>query len=962
MSVIKCKMCGGELNLTEGVSTAECEYCGSVQTIPNLDDEKKLVQFERAERLRKQCEFDKAAGIYETIVADFRQEAEAYWGLVLCKYGIEYVDDPATGKKVPTCHRSSFDSIMEDSDLEQVLENADPAARRVYREEAKQIEEIRKGIIAVSSNEAPYDIFICYKETAENGDRTLDSVLAQDVYDALTDKGYRVFFSRITLEDKLGMEYEPYIFAALNSAKIMLAFGTDYEYFNAVWVKNEWSRFLKLMAKDKDKHLIPCFKGIDAYDMPKEFARLQAQDMGKVGAIQDLLRGVEKLLPRQTEVKTVVQERVVVGGSGDNKIASLLDRGNMALEDGDWDKADSFFEDVLNNDSKNAQAYLGKTLAQERCRTIDAFVRKRKERSLKVSGSTLSLSADNVHINAMAEKYSIPGYVSQEEIRKLYTFTLSYHSDVSERQQQYKDEENYWKNHKLLSRAEQFAVGAVAENLQREKKALFAALTDRVKKAMEAADAERKNVQERYAAHIKEADEKAEKVYNAGVASRDAHYQKLVKTAQETTYVTQLESTAKQLDQLGDYLESKKFAEHCRKRAAEEQAKIDAEKALKAQRAREATQKRLAILKKGARIIAAAVAILAVVLFVVSTFVMPAVRYSQAVSLMEGKHYAEAAMVFESLGNHRDSQEQAVAAKYAYGEAILAAENYLEAFYVFEALGEYQDAPKRCLAAKTAIYDEVIAFLDAEDYHKAIEAIDRAKGVIDTFPDVEKSKKYAEAMILLQDGEYEKAKDGFSTLGGFRNSGDMLNEASNEISYNEAKKLLKEENYEEATRIFFSLGDFKDSDQYLQQAGGVLYDNALGKYLAGEPVYLEQTLTELEKLPSEFRDVEKYKKEISSLVHKYDGRYYRYVGSKYLDSCEFTFNGEEYHFYYTWGVNTYNYDKYNLKIMWAVKNGKVVYGEARTYTDMLKFTPTSKGMKVTSKDDSRYVGSYTKKK
>ena len=68
---------------------------------------------------------DKAAGIYEAIVADFPDEAEAYWGLVLCKYGIEYVDDPATGKKIPTCHRSSFDSIMEDIDFEQALENAD---------------------------------------------------------------------------------------------------------------------------------------------------------------------------------------------------------------------------------------------------------------------------------------------------------------------------------------------------------------------------------------------------------------------------------------------------------------------------------------------------------------------------------------------------------------------------------------------------------------------------------------------------------------------------------------------------------------------------------------------------------------------------------------------------------------------------------------------------------------------
>lgn len=302
MAIIKCKMCGGDLILTEGQTVAECEYCGCRQTVPTADSEKKLVQFERAERLRKNCEFDKAAGIYESIISEFRTESEAYWGLFLCKYGIEYVDDPATGKKVPTCHRSSFDSVMEDSDLEQALENADAIARKVYREEAKQIEEIRKGIIEVSGKEEPYDIFICYKETDENGERTMDSVIAQDVYSALTDKGYRVFFSRITLEDKLGQEYEPYIFAALNSAKVMLTVGTDYEHFNAVWVKNEWSRFLKLMEKDKSKHLIPCYKGIDAYDMPKEFAKLQAQDMGKVGAMQDLLRGIDKLIAAKPAV------------------------------------------------------------------------------------------------------------------------------------------------------------------------------------------------------------------------------------------------------------------------------------------------------------------------------------------------------------------------------------------------------------------------------------------------------------------------------------------------------------------------------------------------------------------------------------------------------------------------------------------------------------------------------------
>ena len=363
MAIFKCKMCGGALNIEEGMTVCECEYCGSKQTVPAANDEKIAKLFERANRLRFNSEFDKAYSIYESIIVEDPEAAEAYWGLVLCKYGVEYVDDPATFDKVPTCHRSSFESVMDDENFEQVMETADPLARAVYREQAKQIEEIRKGIIEVSDKEKPYDIFICYKETAEDGQRTIDSVLAQDVYDALTAKGYRVFFSRITLEDKLGTEYEPYIFAALNSAKVMLAFGTSYDCYNAVWVKNEWSRYLKLMEKDKKKHLIPCYKDIDAYDIPKEFARLQAQDMGKVGAVQDLLRGIKKLIGTDEKKVDTSAERGTQAAANPNA-ASLLERAFMFLEDGDWTEADRYCDRVLDIEPKCAEAYLGKLMAE----------------------------------------------------------------------------------------------------------------------------------------------------------------------------------------------------------------------------------------------------------------------------------------------------------------------------------------------------------------------------------------------------------------------------------------------------------------------------------------------------------------------------------------------------------------------------------------------------------------------
>lgn len=365
MAILKCKMCGGTLHVSEGMTVCECEYCGTMQTIPSVDDAKKITLFSRANRLRAACEFDKAASVYENIVSDFPEEAEAYWGLVLCKFGIEYVDDPATGKKIPTCHRSSFESIMDDPDFEQTVENADSIAQKVYREEAKTIDGIQKGILEISGKEEPYDIFICYKETDDNGERTVDSVIAQDIYDMLTENKYRVFFARISLEDKLGTAYEPYIFAALNSARIMLAIGTDYEYYNAVWVKNEWSRYLAMMSKDKKKVLIPCYKDIDAYDIPKEFKHLQAQDMGKVGAMQDLLRGIKKILPK--DAVPVVQQvaapvtQIVQGGAN---VSALLQRIFMFLEDSNWQSADQYCEKVLDIDPQNGEAYLGKLMAE----------------------------------------------------------------------------------------------------------------------------------------------------------------------------------------------------------------------------------------------------------------------------------------------------------------------------------------------------------------------------------------------------------------------------------------------------------------------------------------------------------------------------------------------------------------------------------------------------------------------
>ncbi len=369
MALFKCKMCGGSLEINNDSTIATCEYCGTQQTIPHVRDEQREAAFNRGNHFRRIGEFDNALAVYERIVSEDDTDAEAHWCCALCRFGIEYVEDPATLEYIPTCHRASFDNFLDDVDYLAALKYSEGITKRQYQKDANKIAEVQRGILATSQNEDPFDVFICYKESDENGQRTRDSMMAQEVYYQLVDQGYRVFFSRITLEDLVGRQYEPYIFAALNSAKVMIVIGTKAEYFNAVWVKNEWSRFLAMMKKDHSKLLLPCYRDMDPYDIPDQLSVLQCYDMAKIGFIQDLIRGVKKVIDADKKPEPV--KEAVVQQSASGNVAALLKRVEIFLDDRDWDNADTYCEKVLDVDPTNGKAYYYKFLVEAKARGGD---------------------------------------------------------------------------------------------------------------------------------------------------------------------------------------------------------------------------------------------------------------------------------------------------------------------------------------------------------------------------------------------------------------------------------------------------------------------------------------------------------------------------------------------------------------------------------------------------------------
>ena len=377
MAVFKCKMCGGALEVQPGQTTAVCGYCGTQQTLPRLDSDRRANLYDRASHYRRNNEYDKAAALYEQLLNEDAADAEAYWSLVLCRYGVEYVEDPATHARIPTINRTQFTSVFDDENYRSALAHAGVGQRAIYEREAEAINRIQKGILEISEREAPFDVFLCYKETDANGRRTPDSVLAGDLYRELTQEGFRVFFARVTLEDKLGTAYEPYIFSALQSARVMVVLGTRPDHFNAVWVKNEWSRYLALIRGGAKKTLIPAYRDMDPYDLPEEFSHLQALDMGRLGFMQDLVHGIRKLTgapqPMAGSAPQPAAPQAAPQAAPVPAAAPLLRRAFLFLEDGDWASADEYCERVLDLEPENAEAYLGKLMAELRCSRREAL-------------------------------------------------------------------------------------------------------------------------------------------------------------------------------------------------------------------------------------------------------------------------------------------------------------------------------------------------------------------------------------------------------------------------------------------------------------------------------------------------------------------------------------------------------------------------------------------------------------
>ena len=388
----------------------------------------------------------------------------------------------------------------------------------------------------------------------------------------------------------------------------MVVLGTKPEHFNAVWVKNEWSRYLALVKKSGGKKvLIPAYRDMDPYDLPEEFSHLQAQDMSKLGFMQDLIRGIKKIA-KVDEPKATVKETVVVGTSNAN-VTPLLERAFLFLEDGKWQDANIYCEKVLDIDPKNAEAYLGKLM-------VDLQVRSRKQ---------LADCADPFDDR---ENY---GKVLRFGDDKLEAEMRGYIAHINERNE----------NARLTG----IYNGAVSAMNAANTESAYKAAADTFRSISGFQDAD---------ALVEQCLDKAE-VCRKNAIYASAHNEQIKNS------IAGCEAAIRLYESISGWKDADEQIYACQRKIEEIKAKEEADRL---ERERQAEQKRIAAekaAKKRKKIIAITTPIVVAYiafLIVLTTVIIPSGKYNSAMELYNAQKYEDAYKAFNSL-NYKDSADKA---------------------------------------------------------------------------------------------------------------------------------------------------------------------------------------------------------------------------------------------------------------------------------------------------------------
>lgn len=392
----KCKTCGEplvELALKSQNGLVECPNCYNVWTIPKKEITPEAAQFLHiAEHDLDTCRFDDAFAAFSKAAELDKEEPEAYFGMALANFKIQYLMDHVNNRLQPICHEITSKKFTDDFNYIKALANATSEQKVEYKKKGEEIDDILAKFKKLREDGVKYDCFICVKVSDGAGGNTEDSKDAEYIYRLLRDKGYRPFYSELELRNVTGADYEARILYALYESECMLVVCRDEQYLSTPWVKNEYTRFLK-MVNDEEKEsdsITIVFYGTPIEKLAGKKGKIQGIDFSVRSADGTIVDFVDAHTPeakrrreeekeqekrRQEEQEKRLVEMVErlqkanAHPTGSSRgvqatASSLLTRGYQELADGQSKTARDYFTRVLDAEPEFAEAWWGLTMIE----------------------------------------------------------------------------------------------------------------------------------------------------------------------------------------------------------------------------------------------------------------------------------------------------------------------------------------------------------------------------------------------------------------------------------------------------------------------------------------------------------------------------------------------------------------------------------------------------------------------
>jgi len=337
---------------------------------------------------------------------------------------------------------------------------------------------------------------------------------------------------------------------------------------NVSLIKEEYDGFLKEMenkvkvlnieAKEKRDHDLNVLS--EKYDRSQEIEELR-ELIEQFEAFKDFDEAKQYAKLCQDKINQLIEKKN--NKPSVSRMSELLSYARKALAEGRFSDAYDAFMDISTSYPQSEEAHLGLLMAKRKVKNekdlFDYYKNLYNEDRYEIIEAC---EEDKYHIEEMARKYTLPGYLEKEEILEAYVFDRSCKSSFSHRLEEQKE----FENEAASDVSFRFLELNGSEKVKEEIASIYHAYQNRADTAREEERKNKEEVGNAYHRFLFSTYSSLRNRYQDALNQKDEDYKKLIRKIDDCEDERKLNELLGELQDFGDYKDIQNYISLCKKR------------------------------------------------------------------------------------------------------------------------------------------------------------------------------------------------------------------------------------------------------------------------------------------------------------------------------------------------------------------------------------------------------------